>query len=381
MSPINTNYSLFYEQLKPQFSLIPLDLLQFDESGEKTEEPTEKRKSDARNKGQVPKSQDLTTAITLVFITLFIYSMLYAFYETVGDMFRKSVLMFTVQDMGGQDFWVFFVELCKYWYLMMLPLFAVVIVVTLAAQIGQVGLFFSTEALAPDLNRFNPINGLKKIIGKEALAELVKSLVKLAILSYFPYSLYVNEYPTMTTLFFTPVAASLDYVTWLMVKLILQIGIILLIYGLLDFTWTKYQQNEKLKMTKQEVKEERKQQEGDPQIKQRIRAKQRELAQRAMMGEVPKADVVVTNPVHYAVALKYQSGQDQAPRVVAKGQNLIAHKIKDIARENKVPIIENKPLARALFRQVPLEAEIPEDLFKAVATILAQAYRMRGKAR
>ena len=185
----------------------------------------------------------------------------------------------------------------------------------------------------------------------------------------------------MTTLFFTPVAASLDYVTWLMVKLILQIGIILLIYGLLDFTWTKYQQNEKLKMTKQEVKEERKQQEGDPQIKQRIRAKQRELAQRAMMGEVPKADVVVTNPVHYAVALKYQSGQDQAPRVVAKGQNLIAHKIKDIARENKVPIIENKPLARALFRQVPLEAEIPEDLFKAVATILAQAYRMRGKAR
>ena len=185
----------------------------------------------------------------------------------------------------------------------------------------------------------------------------------------------------MTSLFFTPVAASLDYVTWLMVKLIIQIGIILFIYGILDFVWTRYRQNEKLKMTKQEVKEERKQSEGDPQIKQRIRMKQREMAQRMMMGEVPKADVVVTNPVHYAVALKYVSGEDQAPRVVAKGQNLIAHKIKELARENKVPIIENKPLARALFRQVPIEAEIPEDLFKAVATILAQAYRMRKKTR
>lgn len=375
------NYSNFYEQIQPEFSLIPLDLLQFDESGEKTEEPTEKRKSDARNKGQVPKSQDLTTAITLVLITLFIYAMLHRFYEVVGDMFRKSMLMFSVQEMGNQDLWVFFVELCKYWYLMMMPLFFVVIVVTLAAQIGQVGLQISTEAMVPDITRFNPVNGLSKIFGKDALGELVKSLIKLAILSYFPYSLYVDEYATMTTLFFTPVTASLDYVTWLMVKLILQIGVILLIYGLLDFTWTKYQNNEKLKMTKQEVKEERKQAEGDPQIKQRIRAKQRELAQRAMMGEVPKADVVVTNPVHYAVALKYQSGQDQAPRVVAKGQNLIAHKIKEIARDHKVPIIENKPLARALFRQVPLEAEIPEDLFKAVATILAQAYRMRRKTR
>ena len=275
--------------------------------------------------------------------------MLHKFYEVVADMFHKSVLMFSVQDMSNQDMWVFFVELVKYWYLMMIPLFFVVIIVTLAAQIGQVGLSISTEAMIPSLDRFNPINGLKKIIGKEALAELVKSLIKLAVLSYFPYSLYVDEYPTMTSLFFTPITASLDYITWLMVKLIIQIGILLLIYGILDFMWNQYRQNEQLKMTKQEVKEERKQQEGDPQIKQRIRMKQREMAQRMMMGEVPKADVVVTNPVHYAVALKYVSGQDQAPRVVAKGQNLIAHKIKELAREHKVPIIENKPLARALF--------------------------------
>ena len=375
----SNHYSHFYQQL--EFECVHFDLLQFDESGEKTEEPTEKRKTEARNRGQVPKSQDLTTSITLVLVTLFVYGMLHRFYGAVGDMFQKSVLMFTVQNMSNQDFWVFFVELVKYWYIMMVPLFFVVIIVTLAAQIGQVGLFFSTEALAPSLDRFNPINGLQKIIGKEAIAELVKSLIKLAILSYFPYSLYVNEYPTMTSLFFTPVAASLDYVTWLMVKLIIQIGIVLFIYGLFDFAWTRYRQNERLKMTKQEVKEERKQQEGDPQIKQRIRLKQREMAQRMMMGEVPKADVVVTNPVHYAVALKYVSGQDQAPRVVAKGQNLIAHKIKELAREHKVPIIENKPLARALFRQVPIEAEIPEDLFKAVATILAQAYRMRRKTR
>ena len=169
---------------------------------------------------------DLTTAISLVFVTLFIYAMLHKFYE-VGDMFHKSVLMFSVQDMSNQDMWVFFVELVKYWYLMMIPLFFVVIIVTLAAQIGQVGLSISTEAMIPSLDRFNPINGLKKIIGKEALAELVKSLIKLAVLSYFPYSLYVDEYPTMTSLFFTPITASLDYITWLMVKLIIQIGILL----------------------------------------------------------------------------------------------------------------------------------------------------------
>ena len=138
-------YSQFYDQI--ECKCIPFDLLQFDESGEKTEEPTDKRKQEARNKGQVPKSQDLTTAITLVLITLFVYAMLHEFYGVVGDMFQKSVLMFTVQNMSNQDFWVFFVELVKYWYIMMLPLFFVVLY-TLAAQIGQVG-YFSTEALVP----------------------------------------------------------------------------------------------------------------------------------------------------------------------------------------------------------------------------------------
>jgi len=171
----------------------------------------------------------------------------------------------------------------------------------------------------------------------------------------------------------------LDYMSWLIVKLILQVGLVLVIYGIFDFIWSQHRNFEQNKMTKQEVKEERKQSEGDPQIKGRIRQKQRELAQQQMMGEVPKADVVVTNPTHYAVALSYDRSVSDEPRVVAKGMNLIAQKIKEIAHENKVPVIENKPLARALFAQVDLGQPNPEPLFKAVATILAQAFKMSRK--
>jgi flagellar biosynthesis protein FlhB len=153
----------------------------------------------------------------------------------------------------------------------------------------------------------------------------------------------------------------------------------MVIYGIMDYIWSVHRHIEQNKMTKQEVKEERKQSEGDMQVKQRIRQKQRELAQRSMMGDVPEADVVVTNPTHFAVALKYVKGETSAPKVVAKGRNLIAQKIKEIARESNVPIIEDKPTAQALFFNVELEQEIPDNLFKAVATILAKAYKMRGK--
>jgi len=288
-------------------------------------------------------------------------------------------MLFSVEEMGNQDFWKLFVTLVQYWYLMMTPLFFVVIVVTLTVQILQVGFQFSTESMMPDISKFNPINGLKKIVGKEAFVELLRSFAKLTILGYFPYSMFVEEYPTITYLFGFTLGAALDYMSWLIVKLILQVGLVMVIYGIFDFIWSQHRNFEQNKMTKQEVKEERKQSEGDPQIKGRIRQKQRELAQQQMMGEVPKADVVVTNPTHYAVALSYDRSVSDEPRVVAKGMNLIAQKIKEIAHENKVPVIENKPLARALFAQVDLGQPIPETLFQAVATILAQAFKMSRK--
>jgi flagellar biosynthetic protein FlhB len=369
----------WYFELELSSSIIHLDPLQFDDSAEKSEEPTPKRLQQARDKGNVPKSQDLTTAVSVILVTLFIYSMLHNFYGAVEDMFLKSAMMFSIPDMTNNDFWHFFVTLAGYWYLMMTPLFFVVIVVTLTVQILQVGLQFSTESLMPDISKFNPVSGLKKIIGKEAFVELLRSLAKLSILSYFPYSMFVEEYPTITYLFGFTLGAALDYMSWLIVKLILQVGLVMVIYGIFDFLWSQHRHVEDNKMSKQEVKEERKQSEGDPQIKGRIRQKQRELAQQQMMGEVPKADVVVTNPTHYAVALSYDRSVSDEPRVVAKGVNLIAQKIKEIANENQVPIIEDKPLARALYAEVELGQAIPEDLFQTVAIILAQAYKMSGK--
>ena len=369
----------WYHSLEPSELLIPLDPLQFEDSAEKTEEPTAKRLQDARDKGNVPKSQDLTTAITLIVVTIFMYFMLDEFYGAVHDMFLKASQMYEVATMTNKDFWHYYTTLVGYWYVMMLPLFFVVIVVTLSAQLLQIGMHFSTESLMPDLNKFNPINGLKKIVGKEAWVELARSIAKLLILSYFPYSLFMEEYPTITHLYHFTLGAALEYMSWLIVKLILQIGLVMIIYGIIDFIWSVHRHIEQNKMSKQEVKEERKQQEGDMQVKAKIRQKQRELAQRQMMSEVPKADVVVTNPTHYAVALKYDRSVADSPIVIAKGRNLIAQKIKEIAREANVPIIEDKPTAQTLFKNVDLEQEIPEELFQAVATILAKAFKMKGR--
>jgi flagellar biosynthetic protein FlhB len=351
-----------------------------DDGGEKTEDPTSKQLSKARDKGNIPKSQDLSMAFILMVVTVAMYALRTRFYGTINDMFLKASQLFFVPKMTSHDFYVYFMDIAYYWYLTMLPLFAIVIIVTLPVQIAQTGLSFNFERFQPDLNRFNPIQGMKKIIGKEALAELVKSLIKLVILGYFPYKLFVDEYQTMMGLFNATLAQDLDYMAWIMVKLILEMGIVLILYGFADFSYSKWKHWNDLKMTKQQVKEEHKQVEGDPQIKAKIRQKQRELSQRQMMGEVPKADVVVTNPTHFAVALRYdRSGGDGAPKVVAKGMNLIAKRIKEIARDNEVPVIENKPLARALFKQVELEQEVPERLYQAVATILAQAYKLKNR--
>lgn len=369
----------WFQHLESSELLIPIDPLQFDDSAEKSEEPTAKRLQDARDKGNVPKSQDLTTAITLILVTIFIYFMLDEFYSAVHDMFLKASQMYEVPTMTNKDFWHYYSTLVGYWYVMMLPLFFVVVVVTLSAQLLQIGMHFSTESLMPDLNKFNPINGFKKIFGKEAWVELARSIVKLMILSYFPYSLFIEEYPTITHLYHFTLAAALEYMSWLIVKLILQIGFVMIIYGIIDYIWSVHRHIEQNKMSKQEVKEERKQQEGDMQVKAKIRQKQRELAQRQMMSEVPKADVIVTNPTHFAVALKYDRSVADSPIVVAKGRNLIAQKIKEIAREANVPIIEDKPTARALFFNVELDQEIPENLYQAVATILARAFKIKGK--
>ncbi|MBW7876299.1 MAG: flagellar biosynthesis protein FlhB [Candidatus Cloacimonetes bacterium] len=369
-------------QREVELCSLDWDPLQFAESesgAEKTEEPTSKRENDAREKGNIAKSQDLSTAFILLVTTLVLYLMLEYLYKITSDMFKLSLLKFSIEEMTHQDMWTLFVDLLLHYTWFMLPLFGTVILSTIVVFQWQIGGFhFSLQPMQPDINRFNPITGMKKIFGKEAVAELIKSLCKLVILAYFPYSLIVAEYPRICTMYEYTLGQSLEYISWLIVKLIIQIAIVLIIYGLADLTWLRYKRHQDLKMTKEEVKQERKQSDGDPMIKAKIRQKQKELAQKQMMGNVPKADVVITNPTHFAVALRFKEG-DKAPVVLAKGQDLVALKIKEIAKESGVYMYEDKELARTLYANVQVDQIIPESLFSAVAKVLAHVYKTTGK--
>ncbi len=324
----------------------------------------------------------MSTAFILLVTTIVLYLMLEYLYKITSDMFKLSLQKFTIQEMTHQDMWILVVDLAMHYIMFMLPLFATVVLSTIIVFQWQIGGFhFSLQPMQPDINRFNPITGMKKIFGKEAVAELIKSICKLLILGYFPYSLIVSEYPKICTMYEYTLGQSLEYISWLIVKLIIQIAIVLIIYGFADLTWLRYKRHQDLMMTKEEVKQERKQSDGDPMIKAKIRQKQKELAQKQMMGNVPKADVVITNPTHFAVALRFKAGEDKAPVVLAKGQDLVALKIKEIAKESGVFMFEDKELARTLYANVQVDQMIPDSLFAAVAKVLAYVYKKTGKVK
>ncbi|HAF31556.1 MAG TPA: flagellar biosynthesis protein FlhB, partial [Anaerovibrio sp.] len=261
-----------------------------------------------------------------------------------------------------------------------IPLMVFIMIIGLAMNLAQVGLNFSTETISFDPNKLNPINGAKRMFSKRSLVELIKSLLKILIIGYFVVTYLSDEIFQIPKLIYMDIFAGLNKMSDTIFFLAFKIIGVFIVMAVMDFAYQKWQNLQDLKMSKQEVKEEFKQQEGDPKIKGKIRQKQRQMAMARMMQEVPQADVIVTNPTHFAVALKYQSGMS-APIVIAKGQDLVAQKIKAIARESNVPIVENKPLARALFAAVEIGAAIPQELYKAVAEVLAYVYRLKKKNR
>lgn len=346
-------------------------------AGEKTEDPTAKRMTDAHQKGQVARSQDLSAAIVILvgFFTLwncgnYMYGELTQFMAFIFTNLQSPLDTESVVHL----FWETMIVLVK----ILAPVMFAILLAGLALNYYQVGFVFSTEPLSFDLNRLNPVTGMGRIFSKRSLMELFKSIAKILVVGYFVYLYIVDQVIQMPKLIFMDLQMALVSIVDIIFKLAFEICTVLLILGIIDFMYQKWQHKQELKMSKQDIKDEFKQTEGDPQIKGKIKQKQKQMSLQRMMHEVPKADVIITNPTHFAIALKYEKGMT-APAIIAKGQDIVAQRIKQIARDANITIVENKPLARALYLSTEIGDVVPQELYKAVAEVLAYVYRLKKK--
>lgn len=349
---------------------------------EKTEPATPKRRQDARKKGQVFQSREITSALVIVagFLAVNILAM-----PSLGKMMALiKYLLYTYSGANDDVFNVvgirnLFTYVLQQAISIIVPIILLIFVVSLASTYLQVGFVFTTEPLAFKFERLNPVEGFKRIFSKRALVELAKSIAKVAVLFYIMYSFLASQYKGIPMLLDMSVQDILKYALNILLGITIRIGIVLIVLGALDyfFQWREYETS--LKMSKEDIKEEFKETEGNPQIKAEIRRKQRQVSMRRMMQDLKKADVVITNPTHLAVALMYDSNVNDAPVVIAKGQDMIALRIKEEAKKLTIPIVENKPLAQALYRSTEIGDMIPPELYQAVAEVLAYVYSLKGE--
>lgn len=345
----------------------------------KTEEATPKRIRDAKKKGQIAKSGDLSPAVSLLFFTI-TASVLGQFLLTNGISFLRNALNKNYNYNLNISFLrnLFINNLLEAGFIF-LPFALIALTIGIGVGLFQVGFIFTTEPLKPDFKRINPISGFKNIFSKKVLFNLVKNLLKLILVFYLAFKnlsesaesiLNSGNIGTEKLFYFL-----LDFTK----ELIVDIAFIMLALAVIDFIFEKRDFKKNLRMSKQEIKDEYKEMEGNPQIKSARQQKQRQLAMSRMMSSVPSSTVVVTNPTHIAVAIRYDTDKDKAPLVIAKGTDYLANKIKEIAKENNIPIMENKPLARTIYKEVEIGEYIPVELYKAVAEILALVYQLREK--
>jgi flagellar biosynthetic protein FlhB len=351
-----------------------------DDGGEKTEEPTGHKLGKARSKGQVPKSMEITSGLVLLAAGSTLVLLAPMGWDRMVGMFRHFIWRFTEIDATSPDLWPWLYTALRETFIMILPVALVIMVIGVAANVYQLGGFIlNSEAVSFKIDKLNFIAGFRRLFKIKSLVECLKSILKLAIIGFFAYLVinsHMEEFAVMSEM--EPVEIALLTLK-VVVELFYKVVLVLLILGFFDFAYQKWQFMRDMRMTKQEVKDEYKQMDGDPKIKARIRQIQREASKKRMLASVPKADVVVTNPTHFAIALVYNSALAPAPLVLAKGQDLLAQRIKDIAREAKVPIVENKPLAQALYKAVEVGETIPLEFYKAVAEVLSYVYRLKGK--
>ena len=346
---------------------------------ERTEPATPRKREKVREEGRVCMSKDLNAAVGLI-VGLMGLAMLGAFIWGIMTGFITEGMNFLSDKALLQDGWIYLIswEAIKNYFFAWLPLGGLVVLFSTATVIAQVGLVMTGEPFIPKFDRFNPFTGMKKIISMRSIVELLKGLLKASLFAIVIYNAIKNFLPLSSKTMQMPLEfGSLEF--WEMLwNLAMKLAAMLLVMAIADYLYQHWDFENSIKMSKQEIKEEYKQMEGDPQVKSKIRQKQREMAKQRMMADVPKADVVITNPTHIAVALVYERQLMGAPQVIAKGQDYTAKKIREIASENNIPVIENRPLAWALYKNVEIGEEIPEDLYKGVAEVLAMVYKIKA---
>lgn len=351
-----------------------------EENGEKTEQATDARREEFRKKGNVAHTKELASAVLLLAAAGSVYALGRFFFKNIYEIFQYSF---------GNDMVVLvregnFTEAMKFCafkgVILIAPVMGIAGILGAASSLMQVGFLQVEDALSPNVEKLSPVEGFKRIFSLRAIVEAFKSILKMGavgIVLYFLLKGEVQQVPYMLTFSIEQIFAYLGAVV---VKLLSGVGAVMFVIAAADYFYQRWDLEKKMMMTKQEIKEEHKQREGDPMVKSRIRRIQREMATKRMMADVPKADVVITNPTHIAVVLKYSENLP-APQIVAMGADHVAEKIKELAREHNIPIVENKPLARTIFKTLKIGQVIPRELFVAVAEVLSYVYRLRRKKR
>ena len=367
-------------------SMIPLNLGFFEGGGgsdkdSKTEQPTSQKLDKARKEGQVVKSQEVSTAFTLLvlFFSLrlfggwmygnivslinFDWEMIPHSYDMLDTIYMSQYISFLFQQV----------------ILIAAPLMAVAVLSGVVSNLIQVGWTPTVKPMMPKLSKLNPLSGFKRMFSMQSVVNLLKSLAKLAVVSLVVVSIIRERMGFIPAFLEMDMIRSTIFIADMIIDMGIAVGVVFILVALADYAYTRYSHIKKLKMTKQEVKDEYKQQEGDPMVKNKIRQKMREVSMRRMMQNVPEADVVITNPTHYAVALRYNNMVDTAPVVLAKGMDFMAKRIREKAKENNVTIVENPSLARAIYADVDVGDEIPPELWEAVVEILAYVFKLKNR--
>lgn len=346
---------------------------------DKTEEPTPKKKKDARKQGNIAKSAEVNKAMTFIAILVVIYMMSGSIISELQGFIVNILSGDFSMTMNDNTIKILMFKVMMSFMKIVLPISLIIMVFGILGSLIQTGLFFSMESLKPKFSKLNPLTGLKNMFSMKAIVNLIKSMVVICIMIYLGYSFMSKNFEGIIKSGDIYLPYLFNIVLDLIKSILTSITLAVAVVATLDYGYEKFSHKKGLKMTKQEVKEEYKQMEGDPHIKGKIKQKQRQMANQRMMQAVPSSTVILTNPTHISIAIRYEQGKDTTPIVVAKGVDEVAFRIREIAKSHDIPIIENVPLARLIYKEVDIDQEIPEEMYKAVAEVLVAVYKIKNK--